>query len=1024
LFLFAKAESHNNPTMLLYTRVLPSLKDEENNPSWVFTDKRGRTLLKRTYNSVGGTQAIGYYSTYYVYDDLDRLIYVLPPMAADALSGNGGPWNPYTTGTYQLSYYGYYYRYDDRGNCVEKKLPGVDPVFMVYDKADRLILTQDGNNRPKDRWLFTKYDVHGRPIVQGSVRLIGQTHSNLIDTYKSLLVTESYVGGASNYGYTNTVFQTVEKYMKVLYYDTYTFITGIGLHSYKAGGMSWNSSLALDPCWSTTNAKGLQTGEISLLLENTDYKSYNAFYYDKMGRLVQKVGTNLFNPSSNYTFGMDNYAYDYDFRGNLLHTRHRHRGSLAGTIFFEGSKHDYDHAGRVLTNKHYVTNESSIVTTSTMSYNELGQLTSKTRSKGYESQLFQYNIRGWLTRLGCEVFNEDLYYEKTSTGGQGCYNGNISQSRMKWMVVDLASDNWYMTEEYDYRSLLFNHTYDQLSRLTNTTSTDNDFSKFGEAMTYDKHGNIKTINRGGIHQHGWNYIYPNHTYGIIDNVTLSYEGNQLYNAIDLANDPLYLGLQDFKNYMTTYPGTEYRYDANGNLTDDSNKGIVTIRSNWLNLPDTVQMENGDMASYTYSPSGDKFMCIYSTANTSTVTMPLGTTLSNGRPAGITVAQSLFMLYMDNVVYEGNPWSTTLHNLGKVLTDDGILVRTNSVTQATPVFERNYYVRDHLGNVRVVFDSQGRVRQLNNYTPFGMEYGESAGNQASVGYQDYKFGGKELDRRFELNWYNFGARSYDLALGRWTSMDPLAEQMPSMSPYCYAANNPIRLIDIDGLAPGNPPGPGNYQASINLRYIGFGLRNTFAATRIGFGVTTGATNISTNATRFATRGEILNGSKRSQEDRGSENGAFRHGLWQATIASEFGGSVAAQAGNAHEKNAFTDLSIRNFSNNDLDGADQTVDLLNNAIGRSIGAANQGANMHELANFVLDKFKNNGLYTATMNKDGNWIVSKTTLSSEKYNQLKDIFKGLNENGRTAAEQQMFDTEAKKRLEELQQTWGTMK
>jgi len=121
---------------------------------------------------------------------------------------------------------------------------------------------------------------------------------------------------------------------------------------------------------------------------------------------------------------------------------------------------------------------------------------------------------------------------------------------------------------------------------------------------------------------------PNCTYGIIDNMTLSYVGNQLDNAIDLANDPLYLGSQDFKNYMTTYPSTEYRYNANGNLTDDSNKGIVTIRSNCLNLPDTVQMKNGDMASYTYSPSGNKFMCIYSTANTSTVTMPLDTTLSN------------------------------------------------------------------------------------------------------------------------------------------------------------------------------------------------------------------------------------------------------------------------------------------------------------------------------------------------------------------------------------------------------------
>jgi RHS repeat-associated protein len=279
-----------------------------------------------------------------------------------------------------------------------------------------------------------------------------------------------------------------------------------------------------------------------------------------------------------------------------------------------------------------------------------------------------------------------------------------------------------------------------------------------------------------------------------------------------------------------------------------------------------------------------------------------------------------------------------------------------------------------------------------------------------------------DQPINLNWYDYGARFYDSQIGRFTTMDPLAGKMPSFSPYSYAANNPVILIHIDGLAPGDPPGPGYYSASINLRYIGFGLRNPVASSRIGFGVTPGATNISTNSTRFATRGEILYGSKRGQEDRGSENGAFRHGLWQATITSEFSGIVAAQAGNAHEENPFTDSSIRSFTN--LDEADQTVDLLNNIIGRSIGEANKGAGMDELSNLVLDEFNNNGLYTASKDKGGNWVISKTKLSSEKYNQLKGIFKGLNENGRTEAEQKAVDAEAQKRLDELQQTWGTMK
>jgi hypothetical protein len=88
------------------------------------------------------------------------------------------------------------------------------------------------------------------------------------------------------------------------------------------------------------------------------------------------------------------------------------------------------------------------------------------------------------------------------------------------------------------------------------------------------------------------------------------------------------------------------------------------------------------------------------------------------------------------------------------------------------------------------------------------------------------------------------------------------------------------------------------------------------------------------------------------------------------------------------------------------ADQTVDLLNNIIGRSIGDANKGASMDDLANLVLDEFKNNGLYTASKDKNGNWNITKTKLSNVKHNQLKEIFKGLNKNGRNAAEQKEID------------------
>lgn len=117
---------------------------------------------------------------------------------------------------------------------------------------------------------------------------------------------------------------------------------------------------------------------------------------------------------------------------------------------------------------------------------------------------------------------------------------------------------------------------------------------------------------------------------------------------------------------------------------------------------------------------------------------------------------------------------------------------------------NYYITDYLGSTRKVVDSNNNVKETINYYPFGSEMRMDAPSQmATDTWQPYRFTGKELDNQNGLNWYDFGARWYDVAgVPMWTSVDPLAEKYYHLSPYVYCENNPVRFIDPTGKAPGD------------------------------------------------------------------------------------------------------------------------------------------------------------------------------------------------------------------------------
>ena len=109
---------------------------------------------------------------------------------------------------------------------------------------------------------------------------------------------------------------------------------------------------------------------------------------------------------------------------------------------------------------------------------------------------------------------------------------------------------------------------------------------------------------------------------------------------------------------------------------------------------------------------------------------------------------------------------------------------------------HFYVKDHLGSNVMVLNNTG-IEQQTRYYPFG---GIVTHNSTNPDTNHNKYTGKEFDRMHGLDWYDYVARQYDPVYGRFTSIDPLCEKYPYLSPYAYCGNNPIRFIDPDGREP--------------------------------------------------------------------------------------------------------------------------------------------------------------------------------------------------------------------------------
>jgi len=646
--------------------------DENGNKEILFKDALGRTIAyKKQLNGIINGAAVNYLQTYYVYDALNRLRYIIPPGGLAALKANG-----WIMSQAILDQHLHQFVYDDRGRLTQKKTPGQAWIYYGYDKFNRLVLIQDGNLRPLNKWAFVKYDLRGHAVMEGLYKNTSQTDITTIQPILDGLYagTNPYyeLRGTALYGYTNQSFPMVNadnsplEILNVTYYDNYDFDNnGTPDYSYD------NTHLSGLPTSTGLYIRGVPTGGRKLILGTTNWL-VSAVFYDNYGHIIQSQSNNHLNLAA-----LDKSSAVYDFEGKVLQTKTYHNGGGTNQVTTVQTL-QYDATGRLTGVKHSI-NGAPDQLVSQYQYNEIGQLVTKQLHNTGGSNFLQnvdyrYNIRGWLSSINNanlsddagvtnsdanDYFGMELFYNTSETSGLGntaYYNGNMSA--LKWKGIG------YGNGAIGQRSYKF--SYDKTDKLLTasfqkygTAAWDQEQNTLNESLTYDHNGNILTLQRNQ-NQRGLNSTTVTSTPQAIDNLTYTYAaGNQLSKVNDATAMPA--GFSDGANVTT-----EYTYDTHGNLTTDQNKGISGIIYNVLGKAQQITLTNGRVINYTYDASGTKLKMATTVSGTTTVTD-----------------------YVNGFVY-------TNSSLNWFPSPEGRVVKNGNN------WEYQYAIGDHQGNTRILF----------------------------------------------------------------------------------------------------------------------------------------------------------------------------------------------------------------------------------------------------------------------------------------------------------------------------------
>jgi len=695
-----------------------------------YKDKDGLVILRKQQNESSypslDENHKGWLCTYYVYNDFGRLRYMIAPKAIRKMDDT----NTWVLTQQMADGLCYKYAYDARGRLIEKKIPDANPEYMVYDSRDRLVFSQNGNqkagktnNNGYPEWTFYVYDAQNRQIASGifidnANNFTQASLQNIVNTTPSANSGNRSITVQTDATESLNAFNPVPLFpgipvMPVIDYysvkiNTITYYD-VNQTSYTAVPLPYASNFEnIDPQTPSQRVRGLTTAIKSRILDGGNTYRRTFSIYDEKGRAIQVSVKNILNQNTSTTT-------QYDFSGRIRGNVYLEYNSAGGYINTT-SKYEFDHARRprkTFKNVTHVTSAAIGAPSFTVSdklvaehtYDELGQLQSKTLAPGYagpngpyiEKLDYEYNIRGWMTGINKSYvsgasasghfFGMELGFDKPGTQGfaNPLLNGNIAG--MAWKT---AGDN--IARKFDYQ-------YDNSNRLILA-----DFKQknsYGAAWTkdkmdfsvpviqYDANGNITRMEQQGVNFSG---IVP------MDKMTYGYNdySNKLNWVAEDAGSTDYK-LSDFTDRNTGINNIDYTYDENGNLDKDNNRGISNIKYNYLNLPEYIDIPGKGNIKYIYDAAGNKLQKIVTDITPATGQVITTTT------------------YSGPVVYTGN-------NIYISFEEGRVRHRKDPSTSLPVALVFDYYIKDHLGNVRMVLTEE---TQTNIYPVATMETASAA-----------------------------------------------------------------------------------------------------------------------------------------------------------------------------------------------------------------------------------------------------------------------------------------------------------